>query len=178
MQNAPQPHIGQISHIETISSGIMAGAAGGLAEIAWVTLYAGATGGNAALLARGVTSAAGVGALLPQSPIALGIAVHMSLAVALGVALAYAWQMLRTYKIAAATPYPFTLAALAGIWAINFFVILPVVSPAFVHMVPYAVSLTSKLLFGLAAAAALQWRTNQTAALTMNLLSIRCDKGR
>lgn len=177
MQNAPQPHIGQISHIETISSGIMAGAAGGLAEIAWVTLYAGATGGNAALLARGVTSAAGVGALLPQSPIALGIAVHMSLGVALGVALTYAGQMLRTHKVAAA-PYPFMLAALAGVWAANFFVILPVVSPAFVHMVPYAVSLTSKLLFGLAAAAALQWRTNHTAALTMNLISIRCDKGR
>ena len=48
------------------------------------------------------------------------------------------------------------LAALAGVWAINFFVVLPIVSPAFVHMVPYAVSLTSKLLFGVAAAAVLR----------------------
>ena len=44
------------------------------------------------------------------------------------------------------------LAALAGVWAVNFFVVLPIVSPAFVHIVPYAVSLTSKLLFGVAAA--------------------------
>jgi hypothetical protein len=44
------------------------------------------------------------------------------------------------------------LAALAGVWAVNFFVVLPLVSPAFVHIVPYAVSLTSKLLFGVAAA--------------------------
>ena len=53
------PNAQQVSHIATVSSGIIAGAAGGLAEIAWVTLYAGATGGNAAVLARGVTSAAG-----------------------------------------------------------------------------------------------------------------------
>jgi hypothetical protein len=164
MQNAQQPHIEQTSHIETISFGILAGAAGGLAEIAWVSLYSEATGGNAALLARGVTSAAGVGALLPQSPVVLGVTVHMTLAVALGVALAYAWQMLRTHKVAAAAPYPFMLAALAGVWATNFFVILPVVSPAFVHIVPYVVSLSSKLLFGLAAAAALQWRTHCRAS--------------
>jgi len=179
MRNAQQvPHIEQTPHIETVSSGIMAGAAGGLAEVAWVTLYAEATGGNAAVLARGVTSAAGVGALLPQSPVALGITVHMTLAVSLGVALAYAWRTLRTRKFAATGPYPVMLAALAGVWATNFFVILPIVSPAFIHLVPYAVSLASKLLFGLAAAAALQWRLNCEPVLTMNPISLRCDKGR
>ncbi len=34
----------------------------------------------------------------------------------------------------------------------NFFVVLPAVSPTFVNLVPYSVSLISKLLFGLAAA--------------------------
>ncbi len=43
-------------------------------------------------------------------------------------------------------------AGLVGVWAVNFFVVLPIVSPDFVHIVPYAVSLTSKLLFGVAAA--------------------------
>jgi hypothetical protein len=179
MQNAQQaPTVQQTTHIETVSSGIIAGASGGLAEIAWVTLYAGMTGGNAALLARGVTSAAGVSALFPQSPVALGIAVHMTLAVTLGIALAYAWRTLRTGKIAATGPYPLMLATLAGVWATNFFVILPVVSPAFVHMVPYAVSLTSKLLFGLAAAAALQWRLNSAPAPALNPIGLRCDKSR
>ena len=163
--------------LEFLQQGVIAGASGGLAEIAWVTLYAGATGGDPAVLARGVTSAAGVGALLPQSPVALGITVHMTLAVSLGVALAYAWRSLRTHKFTATGPYPFMLTALAGVWATNFFVILPIVSPAFVHMVPYAISLTSKLLFGLAAAAALQWRTN-CAALTMTPVSLRCGKRR
>ena len=172
------PNAQQASHIATVNSGIIAGAAGGLAEIAWVTLYAGATGGNAAVLARGVTSAAGVSALLPQSPVALGVAVHMTLAVALGVTLAYAWRMVRTHKMAVSGPYPFMLAALASVWATNFFIILPVVSPAFIHMVPYAVSLTSKLLFGLAAAAALQWRTSDEFAPAMNPAHFSCDKRR
>jgi hypothetical protein len=146
-----------IQDLATLRHGVVAGAAGGFAEIAWVTFYAGLTGGDPAVLARGVTSAAGVNALLPASPVALGIAVHMTLAATLGVALAFAWRTLCERR-AGAAPYPFMLAALAGVWAINFFVILPIVSPAFVHLVPYAVSLTSKVLFGLAAAAALQWQ--------------------
>ena len=134
-----------------IRTGIFAGAAGGLAEIAWVSLYAGVTGVDPAVLARGVTTAAGVTALLPASPVALGIGVHIALAVMLGVVLAFTWQALAANR-GVANPYPFMLAALAGVWAVNFFVVLPIVSPAFVHIVPYAVSLTSKLLFGLAAA--------------------------
>ena len=65
--------------------GILAGVAGGLAEIAWIWLYAAATGGNAAVLARGVTIAAGASALLPQAPVSTGIAVHMILAAMLGI---------------------------------------------------------------------------------------------
>lgn len=133
-----------------IRTGVFAGAAGGLAEIAWVSLYAGVTGADPAVLARGVTSAAGVTALLPASPVALGIGVHMALAVLLGIVLAFGWQALSANR--PGNPYPFMLAALAGVWAVNFLVVLPLVSPAFVHIVPYAVSLTSKLLFGVAAA--------------------------
>ncbi len=145
--------------LEIFRQGAFAGAAGGLAEVAWVTLYAGMTGGDPAILAHGVTTAAGVSALLPASPVALGVTVHMALAVALGVALAFAWSALREARPGLANPYPPVLAALAAVWAVNFFIVLPIVSPAFVHIVPYAVSLTSKLLFGVAAAAALGWQT-------------------
>lgn len=137
---------------ETLRTGVIAGAFGGLAEIAWVTLYGGITGVDPAVLARGVTTAAGVSALLPASPVALGIGVHMMLAVALGMVLALAWRALCAARPGLINPYPLMLAAFAGIWAINFFVVLPVVSPQFVHMVPYAVSLASKLLFGATAA--------------------------
>jgi hypothetical protein len=139
---------------ETIRTGMIAGAAGGLAEVAWVTLYAVATGADSGSLARGVTSAAGVSALLPAAPVALGVIVHMALAVTLGMALAFAWRALSARRSAAASPFPFMLAVLAGVWAVNFFVLLPIVGPGFVHLVPYSVSLMSKLLFGLAAATA------------------------
>jgi hypothetical protein len=142
----------KIHFFETARLGAIAGAAGGLAEIAWVTLYAEATGGNAAILARGVTTATGVSALLPGAPMILGVAVHMTLAVTLGIVLAFTWRALSVNRARLVSPYPFTLAALVGVWAVNFFVVLPIVNPAFIHMVPYAVSLASKLLFGLAAA--------------------------
>lgn len=144
--------------------GVAAGAAGGIAEIIWISTYAAATGASAANLARGVTTAAGVGALLPAAPVAFGIVIHMALAVALGIALAFAWRTLSTYWPVAAGPYAFALAALTGVWVINFFIILPWISPDFVHLVPYSVSLLSKLLFGLAAAAILGHRVCRPVA--------------
>jgi hypothetical protein len=152
------------SETETVRQGFAAGAAGGLAEIAWVALYAGVTGGDAAIIAKGVTSAAGVSAFLPSSTVMLGIIVHMSLAVIVGILLAFAWRELREQWPSLKNPYPLALAALAGIWVLNFFIMLPIVSPAFVHLVPYCISLTSKLLFGIAAAAALQWQTASTVS--------------
>jgi hypothetical protein len=139
------------SILETIKIGVLAGAAGGLAEILFVTLYALVTGVDAAMLARGVTTASGTMALLPAAPVATGISVHMALSVMLGLALAGLWRVLSS-RVRHGGLYGLTLAVLVAVWAINFFVLLPAISPDFVHLVPYAVSLTSKLLFGLAAA--------------------------
>ena len=147
----------------TIRCGVVAGVAGGFAEIAWVTLYAGATGGDPATLARAVTTAAGVSALFPAAPVAMGVTVHMSLAVTLGIALSFGWRALSSRRLEIASPFPFMLAALIGVWAVNFFAVLPGLSPAFIHLVPYSVSLVSKVLFGLAAAAA--FRRQDASAL-------------
>jgi hypothetical protein len=140
------------SLLETTRHGIVAGAAGGLAEIAWVTLYAGMTGADPATLARGVSTAAGVSALFSAEPVALGVTVHMALAVTLGIALSFGWRTLSSHRLGIAGLYPFMLVALIGVWAVNFFMVLPGISPAFIHLVPYPVSLMSKILFGLAAA--------------------------
>ncbi len=91
--------------------------------------------------------------MLPAtSPVMLGIGVHMMLAVMLGTILTFTWQALAARTAGLTNAYPFMLAALAGVWATNFFVVLPIVSPAFIPMAPYAISLTSKLLFGVSAA--------------------------
>jgi hypothetical protein len=142
--------------LETTRHGVVAGVAGGLAEIAWVTLYAGATTADPATVASGVTTAAGLSALFPAAPVAVGVTVHMALAVTLGIALSFGWRALSSHRLDAASPFPFMLAALVGVWAVNFFAVLPIINPAFIHLTPYPVSLMSKVLFGLAAAEALR----------------------
>jgi hypothetical protein len=139
---------------EIIKRGLLAGAAGGVAEIIWVSLFATLTGGDAATLARGVTTAAGVSALIPAAPVSVGIAVHMALALSLGIVLVSVWQLLA--RRGPISLYGFMLGALAAIWAVNFFVVLPAISPSFVNLMPYWVSLISKLLFGFAAAETLR----------------------
>ncbi len=139
--------------------GVVAGAAGGLAEIVWVSAYALATGMDAAIVARGVTTAVGITALLPQTSVLLGVFIHMALAVVLGTVLAAAWQKLPGAR------YPLTVAALAGVWMMNFFVVLPLLSPDFIQLLPYTVSLVSKLLFGFAAAEVLRRASLASAAV-------------
>jgi len=147
--------LGQIRFSEALLRATVAGAAGGLAEIAWVSLYAALTGGDAAIIARGVTTAVGINALMPTASVATGIAVHMVLAVLLGLPIVALWQTVgRRFGLGAG--YAAVVASLSGVWAFNFFVALPAISPAFITMLPYAVSLTSKLLFGLFAAETLR----------------------
>lgn len=156
------------SLIDTLRYGAIAGIAGGVAEVIWVSVYAAATGSDAAIVARGVTTAVSLNAMVPNASVSAGVTIHMLLAVGLGLVLALAWRELasRSGRIAAA-PFGFGAAALAGVWAFNFFVALPVISPDFVSLLPYPVSLASKLLFGLAAADVLRRSaTVRTAAAT------------
>src|SRR5271166_843636 len=140
----------------TLLTGIIAGLIGGLVEFGWVTLYADITGADPHQFAPGIISATGVRALLPGLPPSLlSIPVNLSFAVVLGIVLTFAWRAIRAKRPDLTNPLPFALAALAVVWAINFFVVLPVVRPEFVHLVPYGVSLTSSLLFGAAVAAVL-----------------------
>ena len=134
--------------------GILAGLAGGLAEVIWIWTYASLTNSDAGLVARGVTDAVRFNQNV--SPVVSGIAIHMGLASILGVAVALAIRpvagLLNGFGLYAALG-----AALFVVWAVNFLVVLPLVSPRFVDVVPYAVSLFSKVLFGITAAGIFQW---------------------
>jgi hypothetical protein len=133
-----------------LSAGLLIGLAGGLAEILFVSLYSAFTGGDAAIVARHVASAVG----LDAASAANGVAVHMGLAVALGIVLSAMVQSLSALSDRAI--WAFMMGSLAAVWAINFFIVLPVVSPGFVHLLPYGITLASKLAFGVAAAAVTQ----------------------
>ena len=140
----------------TLLTGIVAGLIGGLVEFGWVTLYADITGEDPHQFAPGIVSATSVRALLPGRPPSLpSVIVNLSFAVVLGIVLTFAWRAIRASRPGLTNPLPFTLAALAVVWVINFFVVLPIIRPEFVHLVPYGVSLTSSLLFGATVAAVL-----------------------
>jgi len=147
---------GFASAIRTGSTGAIAGLAGGGAEIGWIAIYQHLSGGEAAAVARGVT--------VPLFPtlgtatvaVPLGIAIHMGLATLLGVAIAV---LVRSQLPRSAPMVLEPLAVvglLVGVWATNFFLVLPAINPAFVALTPDTTGLISKVLFGAAAALVLR----------------------
>jgi len=134
----------------------LGGLAGGAAEVLWVTLYAAIGDVSAAEVARQVTASLYPAAAEWSSAPALGVAIHMVLALALAAVCApFLTRLARRHAAAAAITLA-ALLALTLVWAVNFFVVLPALNPDFITLMPYAATLASKMLFGLAMAAVLQ----------------------
>ena len=136
--------------------GVLAGLVGGAAEVAWVSGYSALTGASGASVAQGVTRAF-LPALADQPMgIGLGIAIHMLLAVGLGLCVAAAFSAPLLRRIGNWPRSTLVVLTLAIVWAFNFLVVLPILEPSFLTLLPVAVTLTSKLLFGIGAAAAMR----------------------
>ncbi len=131
---------------------ILAGLAGGLVEIAWISLYSFLTPVNAAHVAREISAT-----IIPASvdlsfaPM-LGVAIHLVLAMALAVIFAATILAPVARLYGASGIIMSCLMTLSIIWLINFHVVLPIVNPTFTSLMPYVVTLISKLLFGAAMA--------------------------
>lgn len=143
--------------LDIIRTGLYAGLAGGLAEIIVVWAYSALTGGDAAIVARQVGAAIG----LEWASAIAGIAIHLGLAAALGIGLTVALRLLAGRTPGDHVLLGFMAGSLVIVWMTNFFVVLPALSPGFVHLLPYPVTLASKLLFGLAAALTLRIRSHR-----------------
>jgi hypothetical protein len=137
---------------------VAAGAAGGAAEMLWVAAYAGATGRSGLQVAQEVTASVFPAAAHDAFAPLLGVAIHMLLSVALGVVLAKLLLQYVLPRFGRGALVPAALVTLAGIWAFNFSVALPLLNASFVSLMPLAASLTSKLLFGAAMASVLRAR--------------------
>lgn len=142
------------SRAETLlKTGLFAGLVGGAAEIAWISVIAPFSGMDAAAVGREVT-----GALFPalrESVLALplGLGLHMGLAIVLGLAVAIALRSSLPARLhGSMVEFGAVVAVLVGVWAVNFFVVLPWLDPTFLTIVPYWAAFVSKALFGLAAA--------------------------
>ncbi len=136
-----------------ISVAVAAGAAGGLAEVVWIAAVATALGADGWAIARAVGATVIPGMAASSFTPWIGLAIHFLLSIAL------ASVMMRVLgrQRSAALRFLGALGALAAVWVFNFFLLLPLINPAFVSLMPHPVTLVSKLLFGVAMAAVLVW---------------------
>ena len=131
---------------------LLAGLCGGMAEIIWVQLYTFLAGQSSVEVARQVTAS-----LLPgmaQAGVAPGIGVAIHLALSACLAMVYAWVVWLpfTRRHGPTVSVAVAVGVLACVWVVNFLLLLPVINADFVGLLPYSVSLGSKLLFGMAMA--------------------------
>lgn len=134
-------------------TGLLAGLAGGTAEILWIGLVAPATGQDGAAISRGVTETVLPWLAEPALALAVGIAIHMGLAVLLGLAIAFALRAALPARLhGSLAEFGTVVLVLVGVWGFNFFVALPALNPHFLDLVPYWTAFVSKALFGVAAA--------------------------
>jgi hypothetical protein len=130
---------------------LLAGLAGGIAEIIWIALYSQVATLSAADVSRQVVWS--IAPALADSAFApvLGIGIHLALSVLLAFAFGLlVWAPLAR-KFEPGLIVVACAAALVFVWAVNFFVVLPQLNPVFVSLMPYPITFFSKLLFGLAA---------------------------
>ena len=139
-------------HHKVIKPGVLAGIGGGAAEIVWIIAVGALTNVSAVEVSRGVAVSLDIEAASSTLAVAIGVTIHMALAIALGIVVAAGCRALMGRSFRTARAYVVVPTALIGVLAFNFFVLLPLINPAFVELVPYSVSFPSKLMFGLAAA--------------------------
>jgi len=136
-----------------LRAGLGAGVAGGIAEIVWIGLVAPVSTPDPTAVARGVAEAVFPSLGAGSGAVVLGLAIHMVLALVLGVALAAVLRRaLPVERHGSVGEAVLVVSALAIVWAVNFFVVLPMLSPTFLTLVPLWSALVSKLLFGVVAA--------------------------
>lgn len=135
---------------------LMAGLLGGLAEVVWVGFYSLSIGTQLSEIGRGIAATVYPASSGLYIAPALGLLIHMVLSVLLAFGFgALLWPLVeRTFHNKAAALIA-SVATLAVVWKVNFFVLLPIWNPEFVSLLPLTVTLASKILFGLAMGAVL-----------------------
>ena len=141
---------------DTVGIGALAGIGGGLAEVIWVGVYGAVTGTSMAPVTRGIVASVVPSWAHMAWSAALGLVIHMVLAIALGVGLALLVRVGRRPAGSHLAEWRWVLPTLAAVWAVNFLAALPHINPQFVRLLPYGVTFISKLLFGVSAATVLR----------------------
>jgi len=166
-------HFDNKTMLPSIKRILFAGLCGGLAEMLWIALYSYLAPASGEEIARQITASVFPAAAdLSLAPL-FGIGIHLILSFALSVA--FVWTV--WIPVASRWDNPGILvgavSALTMVWAVNFLIVLPVLNPVFVTLLPYSVTLFSKMLFGMVMAWVLQKADRREAdhriAVTGNL---------
>src|SRR5581483_1019919 len=136
---------------ETLWRGALIGLSGGLAQIAFISIYMLASDRAPAVIAQAIAEVAQLG---PSA--SAGVVIHMALALLLGIGRMGVWNCVRSPRPTASTVYLFTTTAVIVVWSFNFLVLLPSLYPGFSDLLPYPVSFAAALLFALAGAPVLE----------------------
>ena len=139
----------------SLTRALLAGLAGGIAEVLWVTAWSTVTPLQLTTVASEVTRT--VFPSMAEISIAaeIGLIIHLAISLALGVAFVWVLGKHLAHHYGGAGILAGSVISLALIWTINFLVVLPALNPVFVTLMPSAVTLGSKILFGLAMGAVL-----------------------
>lgn len=148
---------------------VWGGLFGGAAEVVVVTLAAVFAGIGGWAVATGVSDAVYPAAFQGSEAIWAGMTIHFVLSFLIAACFVpFAARIHQRFGASAVVAA--SAAALCGVWAMNFFVILPRVAPEFVTLVPYEISFLSKLSFGVVMGLALvspsrvsEWRRRTPA---------------
>ena len=133
----------------TTSTIFWAGIAGGTVEVVWVALFCLFSPLQSSLVAEEVARSFSP-QMMGMPAVAAGLIIHYALAVLVAGMFAMTLMRWLGQRKDMRSVIGMSATALAAIWAINFFVILPLVNASFVTLMPYAVTLASKLGFGVA----------------------------
>jgi len=131
-----------------VALAVTAGVAGGAAEVVWIALAAAVLGTDGISVALGITATFFSEPMAMRLDPLIGLLIHFALSIAL--ATAFAQTLGR--RLRGAALWASALGLLAAVWAFNFLVLLPLINLEFVSLLPYPVTLISKLLFGAAMA--------------------------
>jgi hypothetical protein len=140
----------QNTRIANYSPILLAGLAGGTAELLWIMAYSSVNSVSSVTVAQQIVASIWpAAAQWPFAPV-FGVFIHLVLSIILVALAAPILSRIATQNAGAGFIVTSAAILLALVWTVNFFIILPVVNPAFITLLPYSVSLASKLLFGVA----------------------------
>ncbi len=134
---------------------LLAGLAGGLAEVLWVMVWSAVTPLQATTVATEVTRTVFPVMAETSAAAEIGLIIHLAISLAIGVLFMWSFGKYLAQNYGGTGILAGSVALLTLIWTVNFLVVLPVLNPVFVTLMPSAVTLGSKTLFGLAMAAVL-----------------------